>query len=528
MNKVHGLLLLILLPISIHTNAGTFPSHNGRSPWTFEVFNEPSSKYVVNDTDGNNDRFLFGNQGPIELQLSIRRYVGPTDGDGKLQNLSDLISRGIISDKFTLRLPAFDVDENTNPVFDCDGDDIDDTLFPEVDTVFFNDEEIGVFRGANQVWQAQSFTLDIDKLKFPSAPGQVAINTVNVEIDTKNKDVVLSSGAVGCIVWATEVDWASVEFKASDPVVLVHGINSSGAAFVNFQRGLEDRNVVFDASINLTDPAAPDPIPPGCPANAYNLNTANHVTQLRAEMERIAQQYGVESINIAAHSKGGIDSRAFLDGTIASPLEVTVGRMGGQDVKQDLEANSIVTLNTPYRGSVLADYGVAARQLTGFQAAMAGLNTTAASLFEGSYYCDLTTAIATAAVTSTNLPSGTQSGSVATDADTSGNAEIDGNEADGFTGGRIVANRLYQLIGNTAAVAITITPRRFLPDTITVTETPTGNFQLNDVVVPVNSSNEYTIYNIDDWHHLNVHSEMNGRAIATDSQGSGIVDWRAK
>lgn len=524
----YGIFTTLLLAGSLAYAGGSFPAHQGSSPWDFTIFSEPSSTYVVNDTDGNNDRFLFRSQGPIRLTISIRRYVGETNGDGKLLNISDLVTRGIIANNFVLRLPAFDVDEGVVPIFDCDGDDIDDTLLEEIDTVSFNDEIIDTLRGANGVWQAQSYELDIEKLKFPDAPGGVGTNIVEIEIDTGNKDVVLSSGAVGCQVWATEIDWASIQFEAADPVVLVHGINSSGAAFENFEIGLGANRVISDASIDLTDQAAPDPIPQGCPNIPYNNSTIHSAGQLRTNMKRIAEQYGVESINIAAHSKGGIDSRAFLDGTISTPLPVQVGTMGGQPVKQDLEANSIVTLNTPHRGSVLADYGIEARQLSWTQAIRAGLNAAAAKGFEGSYYCDLSTARANQAIANTNLPNGVSSGSVATDADFDNNGVIEGAEGAGFTGGAFAENKLYQLVANTASVSITITERNFLPDTITVTETPTAAPLPNDAVVTVQSASEYTTYNIDNAHHLNVTSEANGATIARDAQGSGVVDWRAK
>jgi triacylglycerol esterase/lipase EstA (alpha/beta hydrolase family) len=345
--------------------------------------------------------------------------------------------------------------------------------------------------------------------------------------------VVLSSGAVGCTVWATAIDWASIQFKAADPVVLVHGIRSNGGAFANFQAGLENHYVISDNSISMTDQPAPDLIPAGCPNIPYNNSIDYNVTQLRAEIKRIAEEYGVETINIVAHSKGGIDSRAFLDGTISSPLPVQVGMMGGQPVIQDLEANSIVTLNTPHRGSVLADYGIEVRQLTWIQALRAGINTSAAKGFEGSYYCDLSTARANQAITNTQLPNGVQAASVATDADFNDNGIIGIQENDGFPLddyliGLWGVNTLYQLVGGTAGVSITVTEVNSRPDTITVTENPTATFLPNDAIVTVNSANEYITYGIDDAHHINVHSQANAETIAQDSQAPGLVDWRTQ
>jgi len=196
--------------------AGSFPPHQGTSPWSFTIIGEPSDTFVVNDTDSATiDQFLFRSQGPITIQVPIRRYVGPTDAAGHLLNASDLVSRGIVSATASVRLPAFDVDQDTFPVFDCDGDGINDQLLNEVDVISLNGEKLGKLQGANGIWTQQTFEVPIEKLIFPASPGATALNTVTVDIDTANKDVVLSSGAVGCEVWGVSVDWVGIQYKAS-------------------------------------------------------------------------------------------------------------------------------------------------------------------------------------------------------------------------------------------------------------------------------------------------------------------------
>src|SRR3954447_13012800 len=161
--------------------AGSFPPHQGSSPWSFTIIGEPSDTFVVNDTDsGTIDQFLFRSQGPITIRVPIRRYVGPVDGNGHLANAADLISRGIVSATATIRLPAFDVDQNTFPVFDCDGDGVDDQLFNEVDNISLNGEKLGKLEGDNGIWTQQTFEVPIDKLKFPASPGATALNTITV------------------------------------------------------------------------------------------------------------------------------------------------------------------------------------------------------------------------------------------------------------------------------------------------------------------------------------------------------------
>ncbi len=508
--------------------ASSFPPHQGSSPWSFTVIAEPSDTFVVNDTDSSTiDRFLFRSEGPIVIDVPVRRYIAPVNGNGFLHNVEDLIARGVVGRNVSIRLPAFDVDENTFPVVDCDGDDIPDQLRNEVDEIYLNDEKLGVLKGNNEIWLSQSFTVPISKIKFPAAPGGVAINRLRVEIDVANRDVPLSSGAVGCEVWAVAIDWIGAKYQATSPVVLVHGIRSSGAVWGNFRTGLTSNRVESDASITLNDPAAPDPLPAGCPNIAYNNTIQNNVAQLRSLVPPIAEKYGADSLHFAVHSKGGLDTRGFLSGLASRPVQVTVGTMGGQPVKRDLEGLSLVTLNTPHAGSVLARYGVEARQLTALQAVRAGLNVAAAKSFEGAYYCDLTPARASAFIGANPLPSGAVGASVATDADQNGNAQIESAEAGGFTGGAVIANRLYQLIGSVADVTITVTPGTFM-DSITVTETPNATFLRNDVIVTQQSAGLYPRYPITGWHHLNVHATVNAEAIARDAQTPGLVDWRAR
>jgi hypothetical protein len=516
--------------------AGSFPPHRGDSPWSFTVIAEPSSRFVVNDTDSSTiDTYLFRSQGPILIDVPIRRYVGPTDADGHLLNSADLVRRGIVGATAKITLPAFDIDAQTFPVADCDGDGIDDQLLNEVDKLYLNDEELGTLKGDDQIWVSQSFDVPIAKIKFPGVPGTTAINHFRVDIDTANTDVVLSSGAVGCEAWAVAIDWIGMKFDASSPVVMVHGIRSSGAAFGNFKAGLEAEQVLAnDNSIAMTDLPAPDPLPPGCPAIPYNETYRDHVAQLRALVPAIAERFGSETLHFVTHSKGGLDTRGFLSSTVSSPIPIRVGTMGGQPVKQDLEGRSLVTLDTPYGGSVLAKYGVEARQLSWLQALRAGVNVAASKGFEGSYYCDLTAARATAYTASTMLPNGIQTGSVAADADCNGDHQLSGGtscpggqtESSGFTGGGLAADRLYQLTGRVADVTIVVIPRSFRPDEIRVTETPAGTFQRNDAIVTQASAALYTPYSISGWHHLNVHSRQNAQTIAVDAQDSGIVDWR--
>jgi len=199
--------------------------------------------------------------------------------------------------------------------------------------------------------------------------------------------------------------------------------------------------------------------------------------------------------------------------------------MGGKPVKQDLEVLSLITLNTPHAGSVLAKYGVEARQLTYLQAMINGIDTLLpAKALEGSYYCDLTPARASAFTASGILPGTIETASIATDADQNGDQVLTDNETLNLP----LANKLYQLVGGTADVSITVIPGTFM-DEVVVNPVDTTLFQPNDGIVTQRSAGLYQIYDVTGSNHVNVHSTENAEIIATDAlQESGLVHWRLR
>ena len=518
--------------------ASSFPAHRGTSPWSFTSVAEPSSRFVVNDTDSSTiDVYLLRSQGPIVIDVKTRRYIGPTDAHGYLLNVSQLRARGIVGDTATITLPAYDVDETTPPNTDCDFDGTVDQLKSEIDDLYLNGEKIGTLTGGNNRWLQNAFSVPISRLKFPSAPGLTATNQFRLDIDVGNKNAVLSSGVVGCDRWAVTIDWIGVQYEASSPVVMVHGINSSGNTFGGFQSGLQAQFVMAnDISISLTDPVAPDPIPPGCPDITYNRSIEANVEQLRRLVPVIAERFGSETLHFVAHSKGGLDALGFLSSTATQPISVRIGNMGDQFVRRDLEGRSLITLDTPHAGSVLAQFGVEARQITATQAVIADLTAAAAKRFEGAYYCDLLPIRARDFVAKHRLPMSVETASIASNADCDADRTISVwttcpsglAESEGFPGGALMANRLYQLIGTVSTVDITVTPIRFAPDEVRVVKTPTDSFQTSDTVVSQESAALYKKSNITGWHHLNVHSRDNGVAIATDTQAGRLPSWRKR
>lgn len=195
-----------------------YPAHYGNSPFPFSDMFSVTGDIVINDKDSSTlDRYLYrsGSDPQIKIPLNVSRYIGDKD---------KLLAKGLLSKQATIVFPGYDVDSQTSPVSDCDGDGIPDQLRPEVNKVYFNGELIGEMTGDNNIWRMQRFSIDISLVNFPSTPGSTAENELSIAIDAANKNVPLSSGAVGCRVWATEIDWAALQFEAASPVVLVPGL----------------------------------------------------------------------------------------------------------------------------------------------------------------------------------------------------------------------------------------------------------------------------------------------------------------
>lgn len=130
----------------------------------------------------------------------------------------------------------------------------------------------------------------------------------------------------GTDVWCTAIDWAAIKFNALAPVVMIHGNGKSGDFWdsLNFTRPFQQAGIPYDNSINLP-----------------STFVASNAQRLSSEIPRVAREFGAKHVHLVAHSKGGLDSRAFLK---LLPSE-------GQ-----LAVLSLTTLSTPHHGSLLADY----------------------------------------------------------------------------------------------------------------------------------------------------------------------------
>jgi hypothetical protein len=223
------------------------------------------------------------------------------------------------------------------------------------------------------------------------------------------------------------------------------------------------------------------------------------------------KSFGVDSIHLIVHSKGGLDSREYL------------ANVHGPGGGKDFTVLSYTSLSTPHNGSVGADLliqrdiAVASKATLDFQNFPTFTQTVLDSLSADAGTPDLQTT-STAAFNTTNipqLPTKTIFNTVAADADQNGNGEIDRTPDEyaelraesaqltaidnktvlGVNVGRkqtqIAINVAYQILRHTASVTLAYTTKKgFFGGTKTIatlTSVPTSTALGNDVLVTIPS-----------------------------------------
>lgn len=271
--------------------------HIGSSP-----FNPPEANdttFVVDSGPGLDTGCAYRSGGPLVFEIPAdRAFEGP-------QDIQKLKQNGLISPTATLRLPAYDID------FDSSGPD----YAPERDRVSFNGRVVPeeFLTGGDSIWKLNAFQVPIEWVNFrasgDSAPGR---NVVQIDIDTANSDE----------IWCTAIDWASLSFQSVRPVVFAHGILSEASVW---------ENIWVPKLRELGVPASSDINP-----NMGNLDSIqDNAGEIAAAVEKAKDRWGVDKVNLVTHSKGGLDSRQYVE--TADTVE------------------TVVMLGTPNAGSPLAD-----------------------------------------------------------------------------------------------------------------------------------------------------------------------------
>lgn len=277
------------------TTAGV--GHVGDSP--FAPPEAADTRFVVDQDVGLDTGCTFRSGDPLVFKILVDRVIGDRD---------TLLAKGLIDEVAALTMPAFDVD------FDASVG-----VNPERDRVFFNDKPVDTefLTGANNVWKQNEFSIPVEWINFPEDPGEgntptPAENTIRIEIDTANEG--------GEEAWCTAIDWAALTVNVARPVVMAHGIFSKGSVW----------NPVWVK--NLTA----DGLPSSASLDMGNLGSiSSNAGKIADEIERRKAQWGVQKVVLVGHSKGGLDSREYVE--------------THDDVEQ------VIQIGTPNAGSPLAD-----------------------------------------------------------------------------------------------------------------------------------------------------------------------------
>ena len=296
------------------------------------------SRFLATGADLASECRFYSGGVPLTFNIAVSRVVGELNNpntDFTLRYPTELIENQIVSSFATLEMPAWDVDHDPDPAVLVNG------LEPERDRVVFNGHDIGpdqtvaFLEGMNDTWKMNRFHIPIQFVRFGApqygAPPRPGINTVQVYIDVLNRSD----------KWCTSVQWASLSFRALAPTIVVHGNNSNAAFFSDFGfldafvqwYGLPD---VPNNPVKIHSVAAPYDASINMPTDTIEA----HGTLLSDLIPQIASRFGARHAHLVAHSKGGLDSRDFLERTLPANFGIL----------------SLTTIATPHHGSAGADY----------------------------------------------------------------------------------------------------------------------------------------------------------------------------
>ena len=284
---------------------------------------DPDDNLFVVDRGGDLDTgcvYKSVNRPSLFFQIPVDRYVGETNFDGTLMDLPRLLEMKIIAPKARLILPAGDVDDKRKPF---------PPIFPEIDKVFFNGQEIGMLTGLDEVWVMNEIEIPIELVRFPAErgdPGQKPVprmNQIRIDLDTANEKP----------TWCLGIDWAALHFRAMAPVLFFHGIAARPDTWNGMRFQLGSQRIPYESDIQL-------------PPNGSVYDNGKLVSQ---NVTKIAKSFGANKVHIVAHSKGGLDTRRFLAlDQLYNPFD-------------NVRVLSLHTLSTPHHGSVHADLSIAQR-----------------------------------------------------------------------------------------------------------------------------------------------------------------------
>lgn len=439
------------------------PGGCSSSPFMPPDTEEEDTVFVADCGSGLDTGCTFRSGGPLIIQVPITRYIGETDGDGRLMYPYTLNANNMVSLYAKIRLPAYDVDY-TGSSEDCS---------PERDRISINGKSLGFLTGSNNIWKLNEFTVPIQDLKFPSAPGgpggtpAPAMNEIRIDIDTGNSDE----------CWCTAIDWVSITIDAQAPIMLLHGVNSDASSWDGAPSGLTAFSAYLDSKMvihsNNLDPISNDPAG----------RIISNGRAISGKIPGIAAQVGAKKVHMVCHSKGGLDTRAYL---------------GWFYNKDQVEVLSQHTLSTPHNGSILATISIARityndptsdNDFVLKYMRQDGLGSFLGQAPENPALGNLTIAYMTAFNAANALPGGIKYYAYGADADWNGDGEISNAEAEGMIPGALnfairTGTLLYQVLCCVEDITVTRMTNFFgLNEWHVINPVWSGFYHFNDMAV---------------------------------------------
>jgi hypothetical protein len=309
------------------------------------------------------------NTGRAWLDLSFKFLVDRVvtddvnlDSEGFLINPQLLITKGVIAPTITVEFSAIQYFHGNGVVKTWCGE----GEFAKYKLVSVNGKKVwaeppvGDISGWDWRFPVNHFTTEklqipVEMVKFPhkapiGASPKPVENHLEVTTDMWGND------------WAIpgiQLAWVKTSVKAMAPIFLVHGTNATPDTW-NEPRAVDinptNFNNYFTGIINLPPYNSFCKIGPffyGLCFNDIELKPNGPIdgngTTLGQQITDRLNSVGAKTCHIIAHSKGGLDSRAFLKQHYDS------GKSEKMNISGHYRVLSLYTLDTPHRGTVLSD-----------------------------------------------------------------------------------------------------------------------------------------------------------------------------
>ncbi len=246
---------------------------------------------------------------PLVIDVLIDQAVGPVDANGYLANPGALVAQGVVPASVAVIMPAYDVDVNGSPP-------------PESDEVVFNGQSLGTLTGDDSIWKLNSFTVGIDKIKFPApaaggAPAPVA-NRVQINVDT------LSTGR-----WCTAIDWVALVIPIKLPVALKLEPTAGNRIAVRDYASPDTIDTIFEQSFDAacaetTDIGPYDDYPFSAPAGPAGSARLHATLERCPSNPQLSPEVRVDW-QVAGSSLSGVETWSGYEGDVNVTMPGNVG-----------------------------------------------------------------------------------------------------------------------------------------------------------------------------------------------------------